>query len=132
MKLLVIEDDAAIRRILAKYGAKAGEILGVDLGAVEGDFVAREAAAGLGRLENAHRLVGVVGGGFLTMGTHGADQLMVQRYLSARNQRDVRTGAADIDRDDVLRARGLPRLASTDDTGRRPGEKQAHRARAGD
>ena len=32
---------------------------------------------------------GLVGGAFLTMGTHGADQLMVQRYLSARNQRDA-------------------------------------------
>ena len=26
---------------------------------------------------------------FLTMGTHGADQMMVQRYLGARNQRDA-------------------------------------------
>ncbi|HUG92312.1 MAG TPA: sodium:solute symporter [Planctomycetaceae bacterium] len=32
---------------------------------------------------------GLVGGAFLTMGTHGADQLMVQRYLSARSQRDA-------------------------------------------
>lgn len=32
---------------------------------------------------------GLVGGMFLTLGTHGADQLMVQRYLSARNQSDA-------------------------------------------
>jgi len=32
---------------------------------------------------------GLVGGGFLTAATHGTDQLMVQRYLSARSQRDA-------------------------------------------
>jgi SSS family transporter len=32
---------------------------------------------------------GLAGGAFLTMATHGTDQLMVQRYLSARNQRDA-------------------------------------------
>lgn len=32
---------------------------------------------------------GLVGGAFLTMATHGTDQLMVQRYLSARNQQDA-------------------------------------------
>lgn len=32
---------------------------------------------------------GLVGGAFLTMATHGTDQLMVQRYLSAKNQRDA-------------------------------------------
>ena len=32
---------------------------------------------------------GLVGGGFLTMATHGTDQLMVQRYLSARNKGDA-------------------------------------------
>lgn len=31
--------------------------------------------------------VGLVGGGFLTLATHGTDQLMVQRYLGARSQR---------------------------------------------
>jgi SSS family transporter len=29
---------------------------------------------------------GLLGGAFLSLGTHGADQLMVQRYLSARSQ----------------------------------------------
>jgi SSS family transporter len=33
---------------------------------------------------------GVAGGCFLTTATHGTDQLMVQRLLSARNQRDSR------------------------------------------
>lgn len=32
---------------------------------------------------------GMLGGMFLTLGTHGTDQLMVQRYLSARNQREA-------------------------------------------
>jgi len=33
---------------------------------------------------------GLVGGGFLTMASHGTDQLMVQRLLSARNEADSR------------------------------------------
>lgn len=32
---------------------------------------------------------GVIGGGFLTLGSHGADQLMVQRYLCARRLSDA-------------------------------------------
>ncbi|QDT01858.1 Sodium/glucose cotransporter [Rubripirellula lacrimiformis] len=32
---------------------------------------------------------GLVGGIVLTLGTHGTDQMMVQRYLCARNQRDA-------------------------------------------
>jgi SSS family transporter len=32
---------------------------------------------------------GLVGGCFLTLGTHGTDQMMVQRYLSARSQRQA-------------------------------------------
>jgi len=32
---------------------------------------------------------GLAGGAFLTMATHGTDQLMVQRYLSANNQHDA-------------------------------------------
>ncbi|MGH7200518.1 MAG: sodium:solute symporter family transporter, partial [Planctomycetaceae bacterium] len=32
---------------------------------------------------------GIIGGAFLTLGTHGTDQLMVQRYLSARSRRDA-------------------------------------------
>ena len=32
---------------------------------------------------------GVIGGGFLTLGTHGTDQLTVQRLLSARSQSDA-------------------------------------------
>ena len=30
---------------------------------------------------------GLIGGAFLSLGSHGTDQIMVQRYLSARNQR---------------------------------------------
>ena len=32
---------------------------------------------------------GIIGGATLTMGTHGTDQMMVQRYLCARSQRDA-------------------------------------------
>jgi SSS family transporter len=32
---------------------------------------------------------GIAGGAFLTAATHGTDQMMVQRYLSARNQREA-------------------------------------------
>lgn len=32
---------------------------------------------------------GIVGGVFVSLGTHGTDQLMVQRYLSARSRRDA-------------------------------------------
>jgi len=32
---------------------------------------------------------GLVGGAFLSLGTHGTDQMMVQRYLSARSSRDA-------------------------------------------
>lgn len=32
---------------------------------------------------------GLVGGAFLTLGTHGTDQMMVQRYLCARDQRSA-------------------------------------------
>jgi SSS family solute:Na+ symporter len=41
-------------------------------------------------LSNAYTLwAGLIGGAFLTFGSHGADQLMVQRYLCARSQRDA-------------------------------------------
>ena len=32
---------------------------------------------------------GLAGGAFISLGSHGADQLMVQRYLSARSQREA-------------------------------------------
>ncbi len=34
-------------------------------------------------------LAGICGGAALTLGTHGTDQMMVQRYLCARSQRDA-------------------------------------------
>jgi SSS family solute:Na+ symporter len=41
-------------------------------------------------LDNPYTLwAGVVGGMFLTFGSHGADQLMVQRYLCARSRGDA-------------------------------------------
>jgi len=33
---------------------------------------------------------GLIGGLFITLGSHGVDQMMVQRYLSARNLKDAR------------------------------------------
>jgi Na+/proline symporter len=38
----------------------------------------------------AGRWAGLVGGVFITLGSHGVDQLMVQRYLSARGLKDAR------------------------------------------
>ncbi len=44
------------------------------------------------RLDNPYTLwAGVVGGIFLTLGTHGTDQMLVQRYMSARSQRGAGT-----------------------------------------
>lgn len=41
-------------------------------------------------LSDAYTLwAGLIGGAFLTMGTHGTDQMMVQRLLCARNRRDA-------------------------------------------
>ena len=37
---------------------------------------------------------GLLGGCFLTTASHGTDQLMVQRLLSARDERQSRAGAA--------------------------------------
>jgi SSS family solute:Na+ symporter len=34
-------------------------------------------------------IAGLIGGTFLTIGTHGTDHMMVQRYLSARSQKDA-------------------------------------------
>lgn len=34
-------------------------------------------------------LAGLIGGAMLTLGTHGTDQMFVQRYLAARSQRDA-------------------------------------------
>lgn len=42
------------------------------------------------RFDDAYTFwAGMVGGAFLTLGTHGADQMMVQRTLAARSQRDA-------------------------------------------
>lgn len=57
----------------------------------------RAAAAGkLCAIDPAFRLTdanvlwaGLIGGAFLTLATHGTDQLMVQRYLGARSQREA-------------------------------------------
>jgi SSS family transporter len=41
-------------------------------------------------LDNPYTLwAGLIGGMFLTIGSHGADQMMVQRYLCARSQREA-------------------------------------------
>jgi SSS family transporter len=41
-------------------------------------------------LDNPYTIwAGLIGGMFLTIGSHGADQMMVQRYLCARNQREA-------------------------------------------
>ena len=47
-------------------------------------------------LDNPYTLwAGLIGGMFLTIGSHGADQMMVQRYLCARSQREAGARALD-------------------------------------
>src|SRR5207244_5817701 len=42
-------------------------------------------------LDRAHTIfAGLIGGAFLSMASHGADQLIVQRLLSSRSLRDAR------------------------------------------
>ena len=63
-----------------------------------GGILDRAAAAGKLRIfdlsldpnEPYALLAGLVGGVFITLGSHGVDQMMVQRYLSARNLGDAR------------------------------------------
>jgi SSS family transporter len=67
-----------------------------------GEVFSRAAAAGklrvvdlgispLSALTDANLLLaGLIGGAFLTLATHGTDQLMVQRYLAARSLGDAR------------------------------------------
>ena len=68
----------------------------------EGAGGLREFAASTGRLKlldfdlsffapSITLLSGVIGGGVLTMATHGADQLMVQRYLCAKSRQSAAT-----------------------------------------
>ena len=62
-----------------------------------GQLVADASAAGKFRwldlstaLDSPYTLwAGLIGGMFLTIGSHGADQMMVQRYLCARSQREA-------------------------------------------
>ena len=62
-----------------------------------GQLVAEASAAGKFRwldlstaLDSPYTLwAGLIGGMFLTIGSHGADQMMVQRYLCARSQREA-------------------------------------------
>ena len=58
------------------------------VGAAAGKF--RVVHAGFNLSENYTFLAGLLGGTFLTMASHGTDQLMVQRLLAARNLRESR------------------------------------------
>jgi SSS family solute:Na+ symporter len=60
---------------LLSVAAASGKLRAVDLGF---------------SLSNPYVLwAGLIGGAFLTFGSHGADQMMVQRYLCARSERDA-------------------------------------------
>ena len=85
----------------AVYILGAAVAAGFILGGIEGGwdgFVAAGAAAGKFELfdfrpdpEVAFGFwAGLIGGAFFTMASHGADQLMVQRYLCARSLRSAR------------------------------------------
>lgn len=62
-----------------------------------GGFISEGAAAGKFKMWNFNFdltqpftiWAGIIGGMFLNMATHGADQMMVQRYLSARSQKQA-------------------------------------------
>lgn len=59
----------------------------VDYGSSHGKFTVIDLSWDLSK---AYTLwAGVLGGAFFSLGSHGADQLMVQRYLSARSQQDA-------------------------------------------
>ena len=83
------------------YVAGAGAALWILLGKVDGGFahvVDAGSAAGKWRwldlstdLAKPYTLLGgLLGGTVLALGTHGTDQLMVQRYLCAQNERAAR------------------------------------------
>jgi SSS family transporter len=86
---------------LLVYLAGAGVAFGVLLERLPGGWDqlrAMGAAAGKLRLldlswdwsEPYGLWAGLVGGAFITLGSHGVDQMMVQRYLAARSLRDAR------------------------------------------
>lgn len=86
---------------LAVYLSGAVIALGVLIARVPGGFetiVATGAEAGKWRIvdptfdlsEPYALAAGLVGGAFVTLGSHGVDQLMVQRFLSSRGLRDAR------------------------------------------
>ena len=53
------------------------------------DFRLPCAASGLAAASPTRFWAGLIGGAVLTLGTHGTDHSMVQRYLSARSQADA-------------------------------------------
>jgi solute:Na+ symporter, SSS family len=74
-----------------------GDAAGGDIGSGLGGVLARANDAGKLRMfdfslaldSGSTFWVGLVGGAFLTLASHGADQMMVQRYLCARSQRQA-------------------------------------------
>ena len=78
-------------------GISAIVILGQVVPGGWGEILSRAGAAGkVGGLDfsftlsNPHTVwAGLIGGGFLSMASHGADQLIVQRLLSSRNLREA-------------------------------------------
>ena len=81
---------AAIALVILTEKVPGGWAAIVRRGAAAGKFRALDFAADLSRPYTFW--AGVLGGLFVDTATHGADQMMVQRYLSARSQRQA--GAA--------------------------------------
>jgi solute:Na+ symporter, SSS family len=79
-------------------GISAAVLLGQAATGGWGEIIDKAAAAGKMQLLNAsldfrqpHTIfAGLIGGAFLAMASHGADQLIVQRLLSSRSLRDAR------------------------------------------
>lgn len=72
---------------VAVVGLPGGWTELVDFGSATGRWQIVDARWSLG--DPLVLVAGVVGGAFLTLGVHGTDQMLVQRYLCARSSRDA-------------------------------------------
>lgn len=93
----VLWTDAAQFALYTAGALVAAQRLGAGVPGGWGAILAQASAEGrlrifdtAWRLDDPYVLIaGVAGGAFLTLGTHGVDQLMVQRYLCARSRSDA-------------------------------------------
>jgi SSS family transporter len=85
----VIYVGGALLALWLLVGMQPGGLAGlVEVGEAAGKF--RLVDLSLDWREPYGLLAGLLGGAFITLGSHGVDQMMVQRYLCARDLRDGR------------------------------------------